>query len=315
MDHNEILHALADYLDESLGPKDRAAVEEHLKTCSSCAVSLVELRKTLEYVRRLEKVYPPAWMTQKIMARVREDADKKKEPAGAWLFRGFRFPVGALGVVFLTVTAFIVYRNMQPVDQISERAPVQAEAPAPATAQKDESAKSEVAPPPRTVPQTPVYKAPDIVSPAPPVSNKIPAPARQAAPARRTESAAKPSVASEVPRAPAAGAIQKKSTDLSAQVPETTGTMLLIRIRSRGNESLARIEEAIRAAGGAVVSRDVSSDAWVMTLQIAQSKHEALLNALQRFGKTEERILAIDGQEGREILMRGSNRQRPAAGC
>ena len=316
MDHNEIRHSLSDFLDESLRPEDRAAVEEHLKTCPSCNLSLLELRKTLEHVKSLEKVYPPPWMTKKIMTRVREVAEKKKEPALAWLFRGFRFPVGALGVVFLAVTAFLIYRNMRPGDQLSERATIQAEAPAPATSQTDRLAKNEVAPSTSVVPQMPAYKARDTDSPAPPVSNKIPAPAIQAVPARSIESAeVKPPTAPEVPRANEAGATQSKSKDLSVQIPETAGKLLLIRIKAQGSESLARIEEAIKVAGGAVVKRDIASDAWVMTFQIEQSKHEALLNTLRRFGKTEERTLAIDGREGREILMRGSSVQKPAVGC
>ena len=315
MDHNEIRHALPGYVDESLGPEDRAVVGEHLKTCSSCNLSLLELRRTLEHIRRLDQVDSPAWMTQKIMARVHEAAEKKKKPLRAWLFGDFRLPIEALGVVLLTVTAFLIYRNMQPVDRLSERAAIQSEATAPAAAPKDNAAKLEAVPPASTAPRTPAFKGQEKKSAVAPDLNEVPAPARQAAPRGSAESAAKLPAAPEVPQADDAGAILNRSMDLKAKIPESAGEMLVIRIRARGNESVARIEEAVREAGGAVVRREVSADAWVMTLRIDQSKHAALLSALRRVGKTEERTLAIDGREGREILMRGSDGPKPAVGC
>jgi len=311
MDHNKILHSLPDFLDGSLRSEDRTAVEEHLKICSSCAAEFRELRKTIEHVRSLSLVRPPAWMTQKIMIRVREVAEKKKETAWSWLFRGFRFPAQALSVVFLTVTVFLIYRNLHRGDWLSERTPTLPQTPAPITVPKSTTAKNAVAPPTSAGSQTPADRAQDSNSPSPAVSYIAPTQSRQAAPSAKVESASDQPALARAPQANEVGAVT--STDQGTLISEAAGKILLIRIRTRGSESLARIEDAIRETGGTVVRRDGSPDGWIMTLQINQSKHTALLNALRRVGKPVERILAIDGQEGREILMQ--NGPKAAAGC
>ena len=38
MKHEEIRHKLSEYIDGSLPPQDRAAIEEHLMTCSACSI-------------------------------------------------------------------------------------------------------------------------------------------------------------------------------------------------------------------------------------------------------------------------------------
>ena len=179
MDHNDIRHALSEYLDGSLAPADQSIVEEHLKTCTSCTDALAELRKTIEQVKSLDQVEPPAWMTQKIMARVREEDAKKKSVWRYWFFP-FRFPIETVGVVLLAVTAFFIYKNTQPVDRFAEQPTVQTEAPAPAPAMKKEPAKENAVPGPRAVPQAPGYKALDMKqeyeSPPPPVPETASAP-------------------------------------------------------------------------------------------------------------------------------------------
>ncbi len=78
MDHNAIRHKLSEYLDGTADTEERPEIEAHLKTCEKCRNALVELRKTVEHVRQVEEVEPPAWMARKIMATVREEAEKNR---------------------------------------------------------------------------------------------------------------------------------------------------------------------------------------------------------------------------------------------
>jgi hypothetical protein len=184
MDHNEIRHALSEYLDGSLPPADRAIVEEHLKSCASCADALAELRKTIEQIKSLEQVEPPAWMTKKIMTKVREEDGKKKSIWRYWFFP-FRFPIETVGVVLLAVTAFFIYKNTQPVDRVAEQPLIRTEALKRPPALKKEPAKDSATPVPRAVPQAPGYKALDMKqeyeSPPPPVPEQAPAAAAEPA--------------------------------------------------------------------------------------------------------------------------------------
>jgi anti-sigma factor RsiW len=87
MNHNEIRHMLSEYIDGAVSPEDRTAIEEHLKTCERCSDALKELRQTVAVIRTVEELDPPAFMTQKIMAKVRVEAAKK-----SWFNRLF-FPL------------------------------------------------------------------------------------------------------------------------------------------------------------------------------------------------------------------------------
>jgi len=55
----------------------KKVVEEHLKSCPRCTKILVQLSKTQTLVNNLAEVEPPVWLKQKIMAKVREEAEKK----------------------------------------------------------------------------------------------------------------------------------------------------------------------------------------------------------------------------------------------
>lgn len=181
MEHNEIRHALSDYLDGALAPAEQETVEQHLKTCSQCSDALRELRKTVEHVRHLEQVEPPAWMTQKIMARVREDERKRTGLLQRLFFPlHIKLPVEAFGVVLLALTAVFIYHTTQPVDRSEQMAPVFQKAESPELS-KELRSKDNSAPETKTVPQQPEYRALDMKPayepPPPPVPEKrAPAP-------------------------------------------------------------------------------------------------------------------------------------------
>lgn len=106
---------LSTYLDGIMTAEEKKLIEEHLSTCEHCSLALSELKKTLETLRNLEEVEPPPWFTQKIMNRVREEA----EPRKGLLQRLFyplhiKIPVEALATCLVVVLALFVYKNTEP---------------------------------------------------------------------------------------------------------------------------------------------------------------------------------------------------------
>lgn len=105
---------LHDYMEGFLSPEERAVMDDHLKACPQCRDSLADLDKTLAYVRGLEDVEPPPWLTQKTMAKVREEADRKKG-----LLRGLfyplhiKLPLESVGAILIAVTALYVFHHMK----------------------------------------------------------------------------------------------------------------------------------------------------------------------------------------------------------
>lgn len=115
MEHAAIQLKLSDYLDHAVTPEEKAAIEGHLAACPECRKALAELAATRRHVQSLAEVDPPPWLTGKIMARVREQAEQKR----GFFRRLFyplhiKLPVEAMGLIFLTVTAYLIFRNIQP---------------------------------------------------------------------------------------------------------------------------------------------------------------------------------------------------------
>jgi hypothetical protein len=166
MKHEEIRHKLSEFIDGAVTPHEKADIEQHLKTCSECADALRELKKTIEHIHEIEEVESPAWMTQKIMARVREEQETKNS---VWQ-RFFapilqKFPVQAVAVLFLAVTAYFIYININPAQKYNEE-PVgmlaKKEGPAVGRMKEEDKTVREAAPKPDQAPQKPGYKSLDM---------------------------------------------------------------------------------------------------------------------------------------------------------
>jgi hypothetical protein len=204
MDHNDIRHKLSELIDGVITPGEKADIERHLKTCTECSDALRELKKTIEHIHEIEDVESPAWMTQKIMAKVREDADRKKNLWQRVFVPLFTmFPVQAVAVLFLAITAYFIYANINPAQKYTEK-PVgmlaKKEAPAVGRMKEGDKMVPEKAPETKRESHKPGYKSLDMKyeyeRPAPPVPQErivasAPAPAKQAEqmlPAKKAES-------------------------------------------------------------------------------------------------------------------------------
>ncbi len=167
MEHNDARHKLSEYIEGSIAAEERAEIEAHLKTCSACTDALRELQKTVEQIKSIEEVEPPAWMTKKIMAKVRVGAEEKKSLFQRLFFPlSVKLPIQTVAVLFLTVTAFYIYRNIQPAPAPSE-GPMQdyaarKEAPQAAAPAKEQTISPEPPVSVKKVPQSPEYKSLDM---------------------------------------------------------------------------------------------------------------------------------------------------------
>jgi len=95
-----------------LKSEQKKHIEEHLSSCEQCRLVLAELKQTRRTLRNLEEVEPPPWFTQKIMHRIREDAEPKK----TFLQRLFyplriKIPMEALATCLIVVLALFIYKN------------------------------------------------------------------------------------------------------------------------------------------------------------------------------------------------------------
>lgn len=332
MDHKEMRHALSEYLDGSLPDADRAAVEKHLASCQNCGDALKELRKTVEHIREIEQVEPPAWMTQKIMARVRSEA----EPQGLFQRLFFplhiKLPLEALGLALVSVTAFFLYQNMQPGDRYSETtSPVFDRKTAPAgtgsdLARKDKKAAPKAqAPKAEAVPQRPEYKALDMKpgygSPPPAILEKdAPAPEAEA-PARRSEpgkdpadmeSHWKPQAAIPMQdattaqgRAQAKAGSEEREAKKGAQALQFKGAtaepQVILQVRNV-EEASVRLDKALKDQGATVIRREPSEGRTDLVIRVRPGSRPDLIKALKQLGTVQ--AAGSPGPDGDLVTLR-----------
>jgi len=123
----DINDKLSSYLDNEISPQEKHAMEEHIKTCSQCAQTLADLQKVKAMTSKLSEVEPPPWFKQKIMASVREEAQKKSF-AEKWFYPlRIKVPVQIFATIFIVVAAVYIYRVGN--EQFKEVMPSAANAP------------------------------------------------------------------------------------------------------------------------------------------------------------------------------------------
>jgi len=164
MECRDIHKKLSEYVDDVLSPQETMVIDEHLKACRECRVALADLKKTIEHVKGLETVEPPAWLTQKIMAKVRAEARPKKSLFQKLFYPlHIKMPVAAIATIAIALTTLYVFRTIEPEVKLA-KAPI--EVATPQTSQKEqhlperEAGADKIAPvsPPFTQPVLPLVK-------------------------------------------------------------------------------------------------------------------------------------------------------------
>jgi anti-sigma factor RsiW len=62
MDHQQAQRAFSDYIDETLAPREKADVDQHLAACIQCRTELASFRKALGSLVKLKKPAPPSFL-------------------------------------------------------------------------------------------------------------------------------------------------------------------------------------------------------------------------------------------------------------
>jgi len=115
MECKGIREKLSAYLEGALPSEEKRLIEEHLNSCQQCSCAVEELKKTGEFLKNLEGVEPPAWMTKKIMASVRAEQEKKRGIFQKLFYPlHIKVPIEALATVLIAVLAVYVFRAVEP---------------------------------------------------------------------------------------------------------------------------------------------------------------------------------------------------------
>jgi len=115
MECEGIREKLPGYLEKGVTPQEETLIERHLSTCRKCARVLLDLKRTGEIVKDLERVEPPPWMTQKVMSRIRAEEEKKVSIVQKLFFPlHVKIPIQAFATVVIAVVAIYVFKAVEP---------------------------------------------------------------------------------------------------------------------------------------------------------------------------------------------------------
>jgi len=115
MDCAAIQEKLTAYLEGMISPEEKLVIDEHLTLCQKCRESFADLKKTMEYVKNLEDVEPPAWLTQKVMERIKTEVKPKKGILQKLFYPLYiKLPLEAAAAILIVVTALYIFKTIHP---------------------------------------------------------------------------------------------------------------------------------------------------------------------------------------------------------
>jgi hypothetical protein len=116
MQCDEIQEQLSAYLEDTLSPAERGIIDDHLRSCPECRKSLADLEMTISSIKGLDEIIPPPWLTQKVMTRVKAEAERKNRSLLQKLFYPLyiKLPIEAAGIFLVAITALYVFKSIEP---------------------------------------------------------------------------------------------------------------------------------------------------------------------------------------------------------
>jgi hypothetical protein len=121
MECNKVQERLSEYMDGLASADERSLIEEHLHSCHRCSGHLADLKRTIGHVHELEDIEPPAWLTQKVMMKI------KAEPGhGKGILKRFfyplhvKLPIEIAAAVAIALTTLYIFKAVPPEMKLAE---------------------------------------------------------------------------------------------------------------------------------------------------------------------------------------------------
>jgi hypothetical protein len=323
MECQEIRKNLSAYLEGMVAPEDQELIDQHLASCRACSTALYELNRTGEVLKNLKEVEPPPWMKQKIMARVREEAEPKKGSIQKLFYPlHIKVPLEAFATVLIAVVAVYVFKTVEPqmkdlqVPSVREPVIARQEAPYPAKAPAAETqAPQEKAVPQQTpaetkgkdlaVAQKETEKRAPLPLPPPAEAPKI-GESRTAERAPSSPAAAGVAPTREDKMASAEGAVRERK-ELKNPQPMAPSMRMAAKAKPEGMSIVVQAKDIRHAGEGAVsllnqlgalrIDRASQESNEVITAEVKAEKMKELVEKLRLLGEVQEKDASLASLE------------------
>ena len=310
MECREIQENLNNYIEGLFPPETVRLYEEHFALCSKCSGDLSDLRRSIELVTGLEEIEPPQWLTQKVMARVREEAaSKQKKGIFENLFSSFNLPLKAAAGFAIVVIAIVIFRDIRPV--VQNTASVSEE-----TAKQGPHRKKKV---PRVIKREAVQTqaaAEKKDSPLPYTSSPMPAAGGYGSSEKLSEAQKSPAPVPEqnkagsnafapAPAAPAKGEIrddmrlEAKAAPVLKAKEETRAYNILFTVNVKEIGSAKKeVWKALSQSGAKVGRSEAYKDKYVFSAEVDPSKVKELNDRLKNIGEVKQKDIDTSKTQG-----------------
>ncbi len=306
MNCHDIQQKLSAYIEGLLPPEEKVLIDKHLITCPNCNESLADLRKTIDYVKNLEDVEPPAWLTQKVITRIKAEIEPKKGILQK-LFSPLhiKLPLEAVAVIFIAFTALYIFKTIQPEVKLarapSEKVTTLFPSEEREPFKKEAESKEEVTPlsPPLEnmskkgvgTEQPITLKKPEAVD----ILEKVPqAPAPVVK--QEEESPATGTIAKDESKT---GVLSRaeKAKSLTEKKEAYSLTIHVNDIKTAGKE----VEKALIQVEGRITKTESLEDKEIITAELDSTRLKGLIMRLENIGEVEEKEGVTGTHKGLEI--------------
>jgi hypothetical protein len=279
MECSNIQEKLSVYIGDIISAEEKAFIDEHLKSCERCSESLSDLKKTIEYVKNLEEIEPPSWLTQKVMARVRTEAKQKRGIIQRLFYPlHIKLPIEVAATIAIAITTIYVFKTIQPEIKLETRTEI---AKAPFKERKPVLAKPAEQPIPSKEPEALEGKK----------ASEAPAPVIKQDKAISLTGAvgkeeAKREVMPAIPKAKAA-LVERKMESISL-------TLNVKDLETAGKE----IEKTVKELEGKITKTESFENKNILLAELDSEKVIDLFEKLKQIGEFREKVVALENREG-----------------
>jgi anti-sigma factor RsiW len=110
---------LSEYLDGFLDRDTSSLIQSHLTSCSRCQAELQALAEAKRSVAGLPVIEPPPGFSQRVMSRVREEAERPNLFRRLFLPMHIKIPIHALALLLVGGVAVYLYYTYRPVQPVA----------------------------------------------------------------------------------------------------------------------------------------------------------------------------------------------------
>ena len=95
MQCSEIRELLSEYIDDVLDEKEKSAIAEHIRTCSTCFQEMTDLQETVNLLHSLGEVTPPGEFRKQLRVKLENLPPSVIKSSGTWLNSAARWFSGS----------------------------------------------------------------------------------------------------------------------------------------------------------------------------------------------------------------------------